>query len=579
MNCKVPNFDKYQVGYAIRNVNPWINNDPAKGFYSGMFIMPGNEATNPKYTANRLFDDNGDGVVDEHDGVFVTATAITDSKKNTVLFITLDFLRGYSEVVNPAKISIVSALGSNVISEDRIYFCANHTHSGPPIDTLEEGNDDQKAYFNWIIQQIKEAAVDAYNDRAPAEMFRGTVNAKEATAALGYNGGKGYQMNAVRHYEVTMTETISDGETSVVKYLTGSGGKPTTRGVVSTMEYRPVEKPDNNMHVLLFTFPDDATKKPVVFVNWRAHSTMSSGAIPDALSSDYANGLRTALGNVKSVVAPNGYRAAFFQGACGNTVPCARNKVWPTMPETKDWLEYVENVYKTDDAVKAQKTFVYGSMLADVAKYCIENSGKMRECPAGEIRTMQVTWHGELQKDHAGLQEAALHTKELQAEGTAFKYPHTYNGYTVNSGHHRNHILWRKDATSSFTQMELNAILLGDYAAFVTAPNELSDKFYDYSSGEKYSDDKNDWNKLNDNDTYGTPFVLGYTNGHFGYVGNWLHYTANTPTYYDITGYAENGQVYFGAGTYESNSCRFAQGQGEALVEKFNAMLNHLRTK
>ena len=562
--------NRYRVGYAIRNINPWVNNDPAQGFRSGLFIMAGNDGSNPKYTANRLFDDNGDGIVDQNDGLFTTATAITDSFNNTVLYLTIDSVRAYPMVTSAVKEAIVCALGDDIISADRILLSANHTHSGPPFDKLSNGTEDQIAYYNWVIEQIKEAAVEAYSDRAPATMSKGTVNAKEATAALGYNGGKGYHMNAIRHYEVTLTENISCEEKRVNKYLTGSGDVVRSSAESSSKEYRTVEMADNNMHVLLFKFSDDAAKKPVAFVNWRAHCTMNSGAIPDALSSDYVNGLRTTL-------AKAGYRAAYFQGASGNIIAVAREKVWSVMPETKDWVEYVEDTLTPGQTVNERKTFVYGSMLADIAKYCIE-TGKMQECSASEIRTLQLTWHGELQKDSAGLQEAAQRTKELEAEKTAFKYPFTYNGHTVNARLHRNAILTRKNASTAFTDLELNTILLGDDVAFVTAPNELVDKYYEYCVGEKYAFHNNSWNDLIDEATYGVPFVLGYTNDHRGYIGNWLDHTANSSTYYEITGYAQDGDKLLGPGTYEAYISRFAQGQGEALIKQFGVMLNYLQT-
>lgn len=551
---KEPAVDhRYKVGYAIRNINPWYQNNPDWGFYSGLFIMPGNDNTNPKYTANTLFDDNGDGVVDASDGLFTTATAITDSSNNTVLYVTIDSVRAYSVVTTAIRNAIVAALGSDVITADRIFLSANHTHSGAPFDTLKDGNEDQKAYYNWVIEQIKETALEAFADRAPAELSKGTVNATEATAALGYNGGKGYHMNAVRHYEVT------DGDQ---KYIIGSAGVSNADMKVFT----PVEVADNDMHVLLFQFPDDEAKRPIIFVNWRAHSTMNSGIVADALSSDYVNGIRTTLGNVKSDIAPDGYRTAFFQGASGDVTPSVRKEVFRSFPEQKDWVNEVDNENK--------KTFIYGKMLGQIAQYCVEKSGKLKACSAGKIRTVQVKWHGELQIDSAGLQMAAQQANNLQS----VKYPYTYNGYTVNANLHRNAILNRRTASASYTDLELNAVLLGNDVAFVTAPSELANKYYDYSNGEKYSEDNNDWKNLVDEATYGTPFVLGYTNDHRGYIGKWLDYAANTSTYYEITGYAKNGDSVYGPGTYESYTSRFAQGQGEALVKQFGTMLNDLKT-
>ena len=196
---------RYQVGYAIKDMNPWLDyNDHSKGLNLGLFNLTGNgdDETRP---LSGLFDDNGDGVQGEGDGLHTTATAVTDPYGKTVIYITIDSLQGYSNVTTDARAAIVAQLGSDVITKDQIMVSGSHTHSGGYFQGMRTATGARGEYYKYIISQITAAAVEAYNDRAEAVMTKGTINAKESTAHLGYNNGAGYHMNAIRHYEVTIT--------------------------------------------------------------------------------------------------------------------------------------------------------------------------------------------------------------------------------------------------------------------------------------------------------------------------------------------------------------------------------------
>ena len=577
---------QYRVGYAIKDINPNADLDDLKIFLTG-------NSDDDTRLAEGIFDDNGNAADTNGDGIFTTATAITDSNNNTVIYITVDLIQGYDDLTNDVRALIVDELSDYGITEDRIMVSASHTHSGPNLLYLRRGyyskktvggvttyygNDgtviDQSlwiAYYNYIRDQIVSAAVAAMDDRADATMSKGTVDAKETTKALNYNNGNGYHMNAVRHYEVT--------DSAGRKYIIGSSANR----LPYDKEYRPVEESDNDMHVLLFQF-DNTNKQPVVFVNWRAHTTMNSGVDKTLISSDYVNGLRTTLNNVRSDTAPNGYRAAFFQGAAGNIVTAARDEVW------SNGTKYGTNYTATDTTYKdwmnevgtgADGTFVYGRMLAEIAQYCIEDSDNMQECTASAIRTHQMTFEGEKQTDDEGLYQAALNA-------TSYPFSYTYDGktYIVNSSSHASKIKERATASSAYANLELNVILLGDQVAFVTAPNELADKYYTYDDNEAVVKTEgglisatvnNDWINLVDDATYGTPFVLGYSNGRKGYIGNWLDYITNSPEYTTKTGFAAGAESIYSPGTYESYTSRLAQGQGEALIAQYKTILDDLK--
>ena len=346
---------RYQVGYAIKDMNPWLDyNDHSKGLNLGLFNLTGN-GDDDERPLGGLFDDNGDGVQGEGDGLYTTATAVTDPYGKTIIYITIDSLQGYSYVTADARTAIVEKLGSDVIAPEEIMVSGSHTHSGGYFQGMRTATGAKGAYYQYIISQITAAAVEAYNDRAEAVMSKGTINAKESTAHLGYNGGKGYHMNAIRHYEVTVTNKKDTTQSKSYMVCSGDG-----LNKAAEIPYYPnhsksevtTDTSDNNMHVLKFDFPNDSTKEPVVFVNWRAHTTMNSGVNKTLLSSDYVNGLRTELKK-------NRYRAAFLQGAAGNVVTCATSSTWKTNAEDKDWRNYAPD--------ENTKTYIYGTMLAKIA--------------------------------------------------------------------------------------------------------------------------------------------------------------------------------------------------------------------
>lgn len=529
--------ERYLVGYAIRDINPWVDpEDHSKGLISLQLTGNGNDS---ERVCTGLMDDNDDGIVGDGDGLFTTATAVTDHYGKTVIYITIDSLQGNGIITNKARNAIVSTLGKNVITADQIMVNANHTHSAPVMSG-------DATYQNYVVTQITNAAVEAYNDRAEAVMTKGSVDALDSTARMGYNDGKGYHMNAIRHYDVTSKHKSG---LYTKQHVAGSsfGGMGTTmKNFKETGRVNNLES-DNTLYLLLFSFPNNGNKEPVVFVNWRAHSTTNSGGNTKTLvSSDYANSIRA---NLKKA----GYRAAFMQGASGNVVTKST--------QLNDWTAECGNVANAN---------VYGRILAKIALDCISHN-MTKELSAGKIRTLQKLYHGEKQKDSEGLLAAA----KAAVSASDTKYPYDGNGkqYIINSVFHANAVIKRSKAADSYTDLELNAIMLGDSVAFVTAPGELADR-YDLAGSTKNED--NDWLELINDKTYGTPFVLAYTNEGKGYIPFSLEYTYNTYEYYQLTGKGLNGNEFHGAGSYEANTSRLERGTGEDIIQTYKQMLSNI---
>ncbi len=657
--------ETYMVGYAIKNFNPWVastfdvstdvgtavflenpEETADKKIYSSLFSQSGNQIDWESVVTD-LYDDNGDGNVDHNDGIFATCTAVTYGEK-TVLFITTDTMKAWPKLVNAVRDKIVASDWSQElgITADEIMVCSNHTHSGPQLDgsfdyyidttvfdTTEKQTavmKDRETYFNWVVDRIVAVAEESVADQAPATMSKGAVDATEATAAKGYNSGNGYHMNTIRHYERTLTSndlkgkissiyanSVSPSHDKLVAALTEHNYENKTSFSSSssyTTTWSTTDDADNTMYVLRFEFDEVTGKQPIAFVNWRAHSTMNSGVSHHILSGDYAVGLR-------KVLADEGYRAAFFQGAAGNVVPDPTVDVYKVsgklQKDKMDWLYEATDKETSPTLDASQKTFIYGKMLAEIAQYCMEEAdanGKsyMTETPVGEISTYKTNWSADMNKyDQKFLDAAiALRTEVMNAndwdlatfesnyrvffnnnKSTYFPYYYKTDGKTVaiiNSRLHFNTIYAQaktvidngKAVANKTDAVELNAIMLGKNVAFITSPNELADYYHNFAadndikshtSAEKEA--HNDWLKLKDDD-YGMPFMLGYANQNSGYIANWLDFQANSGTYYTITGKAAEGYMLYSPGTYESMTSSFAAGQGEVLIDLYDKLLD-----
>ena len=573
--------DTYMVGYAKTNINP-----PQ---YEGSILpiyLTGN-GNDSERACTGMMDDNGDGETNENDGLFTTCTAVTDAKGTTVLYITLDTLQGETDAVSAIRNKISKELvvgeGEPPITGSQIIISGSHTHSAPNLLSLKnsdrkdsEGNPDTalneaiKGYYDEILDKILTTAQAAYDDREAATMKRGSIDATTATAAMGYNSGNGYQMNFLRHYQITaeykewswssFSYVTKDQKSYVVGGTLFGTGSQTVGGNAAFSGYEVtaadhVAEADNTMHLLQFEFAEGSEKEPIVMVNWRAHPTTNSGDVTKTLvSSDYVNALRYQL-ELK------GYRGAFFQGAGANTrISSDYHTDWTAECPTSGTAE----------------TNTYGKLLAEIADYCLQNN-MTSNLSCGDIRIIQRTFTGELQQDSEGLQ--AVVATITNEDGTiktdiSFPYTGTYNNeeYTVNSTFHAQQINQRKKKAAAgdtdFTTQEIAVVSLGNAAAFVTAPNELSDR-YGISS---YSDTENElWATLNNDDTYGTPFVVTHANGMKGYLPNSLNYNYNS----NVVDYNGNA-LPLGAGSYEANTSHYEAGTGEELITAFGEMLAEL---
>ncbi len=616
---------KIYVGYAKTDINPWVDeNDHTKGI--ARIPLAGYSTPYRRLAAGRL-DDNGDGKVDDNDGLFATCVAVKDEDGKLLLFISYDFINAEDTTVSKVRTQIMDALGDQYdITPEQIMISASHSHYSPYLDysraahvtngrISEETRKAVEDYRTYLYKQMTLAATNAVEDlKEVSEISKSTTDASDAT---------GYYMNTVRHY----TMTAQSGNSERIYYAGDNFGgfiyasesygstHPTMAGYKVT-SVKQVTEANDQMHLLKFSFDDGSD--PVLLLNWRAHTTMNRNSTcedPDTLllnsgltvdgvmseynntsdgigyycvSSSYVNALRYQLEQME-------LRVSFIQGASGNINSNSKESTasggWSQNTWEKAMAEAAgiktENsngtISRYIDAYEATVIVgnVYGELLSQVAAVGLE-SKNMTKCAFGSIQTMQVRYAQDYQvfeDELPGLLYAAEAYQEklnqylagnISKPTTPFVYSYEGKNYIINSEFHARAVVNRAKAlandsfSETLAKLELNAIMIGPDLAFVSAPIELYD-YYDAAGSTNAAD--NDWLDINSDKnggSYGTPFVLGYSNGSHGYLPNTKAYQYN------------RNSGWFGTGAYGANTAECAKGSGEKVIAAFGKMLKVL---
>lgn len=569
----------FRVGYAKKDINPWVDPDD---WTKGMLPIPlSGYGESYARLAQGWLDDNGDGVADNKDGLWTTCIAVTDDDDNTMLFISYDAINAVDSHVTAIRNSIVEAL-DGAVSHDEIMLSASHSHFSPDIgantslaeESMQEAA--KNAIATWkqrVIDQMTAAAVEAMADRREASM----VTKSETDGS----DSAGYVLNGVRHYIITAT----NGNKSVSWYAGDNFGSMTDHGkkvgsgpykgwTVTSVKH--VSDANDKLYLLQFSFDDGS--EPILLANWRGHTTLNRystnlRANPgvteeltgfNCIGSDYPNAFRYQMEQ-------KGYRVSFINGASGNI----NNRSRDTANRSTDWSTLYDSGKlvidgKTVDNDAVNKGNAFGLLLSKVALEGLKEEN-LEVCEAGTIRNKQVRYGLEphtFGEDLEGLVAAcAAFRADPVASAGKGTFPYTYQHtdgkyYTLNSRFHVNTIESRsKNVSESIGKLELNAIMLGPDLAFVTGPGELYD-YYDAAGSTAAKD--NDWLTLI-SEQYGTPFVLGYSNGGHSYIPNSLAFTYN-----------QFQRDKFGVGAYGANITQIAKGGGEAVIAEYAKMLDIL---
>lgn len=579
------------------------------------------------------------------DGIYVTCVSIQQNKNaQPILVFSVDLISVGESYCGQAKNVIIQELNKIGISitPDRILINATHTHGAVAMgesftstttynqklwgntSTVPFQGSELSQYLSFfrthLYNQLAAAAVKALTEgqtNGSVTMSKGTIDVSQAT---------GYQLNGVRHSKAQLTTTV-DGVSQKVDYVTGSSFNVNLKNADGTKakEISAVSDSDDLLHVIKFTFPKNSNVKPILMVNWRAHTTANNKMNTKAhnnLSADFVAAMRYKLELW-------GFRPILNYGASGNlgmgdtpsTYNVSTSSTNTTMPATKYGYELAyAAAYLADSNVTGVKTYRSNKLneikdkrgsysSSATSTYQIWNkvytalqnftSPGMKTCTQGQI-LLESTYYTVLPQasSDAGYEAALYHNALAVDEGGSAAndgglkleksgYPflvkagtYTANGqtYTVSgdvviaSQYHANSLKNRHGSVSS-KRISLTAFTLGNQVAFATVPFEASDR-YSMEATLETANNYNDWNDLINDSKWGTPIVMSLTNGAEGYFPNNLAYTYDTEL--EAKYIAGNCAQAFVSGSYEAHTAFAAAGQGEQVVAALNTLLRGL---
>lgn len=296
----------FQVGFSRVIMNP-TTSAPLTGY--------GNDAH--RYFKNVM------------DNITCSAIAISDAYGSHYIWMTSDLMSINDSITSMVRKFVSQKTG---IPEDNIINAVTHTHSAPTPYRSDLLNSTE--YRDIIIQKQVEAAINALNDRKPAQMYVGSVETE--------------RLNFLRHlYHTTIT-----GER---EYFGDNFGVH-----VFDDTTQMVHDPDPTMHMLRFVREGD---KDVILSNFRGHSHFTDGLNAYDLSADCWVSFREALEH------QTGAHVAFFQGAPGNVN--TRTNL-PLLARTNDMR-------------------TYGNYLAEHALDGLENNMRKIEDPRIECKILTIS--------------------------------------------------------------------------------------------------------------------------------------------------------------------------------------------
>lgn len=171
-------------------------------------------------------------------------------------------------------------------------------------------------------------------------------------------------------------------------------------------------------------------------------------------------------------------------------------------------------------------------MLAEYAMECMKNN--LKPVKVDKIKTTQTMFEGTInhETDHLYMKAKEVQSVYNGSNGDGALAKETGEPYGIRSIYHANAIVNRYGYEKTETR-ELNAIMLGDSVAMVTAPNELFDTNAVY---------------VEEHSPVEFTLTLGYTNGHYGYIPSaltWEHSSYETDITHFVAGTGEQYQQCF----------------------------------
>lgn len=266
------------------------------------------------------------------DDLMATCIAFTDGDETMLLF-SVDAIRSYQVWTDEVRARIEEELG---VPASNVMIVSTHSHSAPDTTSTHAS---MTSYAQIYVEGCVQAAKDAMADRAKATMYSGSVETEN--------------MTFVRHY------TMADGTVAGPNFGDWSSG---ITGHVG----------DNDPEMILVKLEREGDKKPILMMNFQAHTTMTGGSDVKDISADYVGVCRTEIEKQADV------HFAYFLGACGNQTP-------------NSYINQENNTMPFADQLPAQdRTYItYGTALALYALEALPNLTEV-ETKAGIQTTSKV---------------------------------------------------------------------------------------------------------------------------------------------------------------------------------------------
>jgi hypothetical protein len=202
-----------------------------------------------------------------HDDLYATALVVGNGQNKAAL-VSCDLLFMHPEVISKVRADVGAR---TEIPPENIMFCCTHTHSGPIVYALPEGDEREKGYVTNLVFQISGAICMANEEMREVEI----------------GVGKGSVQIGINRRAKKPDGTMTIGE-------------------------NPEGPVDTDVGVIRFDTPDG---EPIaVLVNYTCHPVIL-GPKSLAISSDYPGRTRQVVEQV------TGAKMLFIQGACGDINP------------------------------------------------------------------------------------------------------------------------------------------------------------------------------------------------------------------------------------------------------------------
>ena len=385
----------FRVGYAEINITP--EERVALGGYS-----------NPAF---RTMESIGDDL-------YAMAVAFTDEKDNTVIMIDTDLLRSYQNYNPHTQALIAQEIG---IPAEQIIITCNHSHSVPDLNYAAP---ETERYRTQVYERIVEVAIKAYEDRKPATLSVGSIEAEG--------------LNFVRQY---WAENVYTGERVLLSDNFGDAA--------NTKYVGHVKLADPTLHMICIKREGE---KDILFTNWRAHPHWTGGTQKYVMSSDFVGPYR------ESLEAMSGAEAVYFQGAAGN----------------------INEKSRISSENKSTDYRAHGHYLAEYAYECYQNN--LTEIETGDIKFTQINYQGtQREKPDYQLYMMAKQVNALfKQTGSSSTALAGVDKKMIHSVYHASATVGHYGRTEEECQMLISAISIGDSLGFVTFPGEAFDTISEY---------------------------------------------------------------------------------------------------